>query len=963
MTSEELSPRARDALLAAAIWYARQGYAVFPLKPRTKVPLTKHGCLDATRDIEQIRSWWFRWPEANVGLHMGESSSGVWVLDVDGPVGEAALAELEAAHGTLPVTCEVITPRPGRHLYFRVAEGTALPKNSAGKKDGNEKLDTRSTGGYVVAPPSVHPDGPVYVWADGRHPKDLAPAVAPSWLVERFMGKRPSPSPASMPAPIATLSTARDVRRKWCLGALEAEARELAEAPQGTRNDKINSAAYKIGGYVGAGHLEESEVEYVLLGACATWAERDERKDVDTLRRGLRAGMAQPRALPPDVEARAYRQAIEDARRAAQYTLRDAFSRVADLRGDERARGLTAQAARLRDLVTSGALEARDVTAMLEDAANRCGLVDATSWTSVRALIAGGLGLPGNQNPAPPLAPRPPRQQDPSFDDDDAPPPTDEDLFGGGGGGNDRAQLPEIIDTFDEASMVDLADKYFADDDGLYQRGGLLVQALLDEAPGAGVTRERTSATIKEMDVAWLRALSTRRVRWMKWKKVGEDFEKVQIKPPTHAIAAFAKRGFWKHVRKLEGVSSTPVFRADGTVLSTPGYDAQSGVLYVPHETFPEVPDRPTSADVEGAVESLRYLVSDFPFEGPEHQAAWFASVLTPLARHSFRGPAPLFLIDANTPGTGKGKLATLTGIISTGRPPTLKPYDGDEREQRKVITGIAIDGTELVLFDNVKGLLGSGVLEAALTSDTWSDRVLGGSESYSGPLLTTWMATSNNASLTTDMVRRVAHIRLATPLEKPEERTGFVIPVVEEYARQHRPKLVAAALTILRAWHVAGRPRADLAAWGSYEGWTSVVRQSLVWAGLMDPGASRTHLREMADSGSELLTQLIEGLVGANASSIYKLTAGELLVKAKDKNGEALKEALEAFSGGRGALTSRTIGKLLSRYRGRIYDGRVIRGEQDAKRKQIVWWVERDRGQSPTTPTPTPTDGEHDVF
>lgn len=949
-------------MVSAALWYASAGFAVFPLRPRTKVPITEHGCLDATRDEEQVRAWWARWPDANIGIHMGEASGGVWVLDVDGPVGEATLAQLEAEHGALPPTREVRTPRPGRHLYFRAPEG-ALPKNTVGRKD---KLDTRATGGYVVAPPSVHPDGPVYVWAEGRGPGDLVEALAPNWLLERFTGRRPAPPQPSTPMPSAPPSTARDVRRKWCLGALESEARELADAPPGTRNDKINSAAFKIGGYVGAGHLEEAEVEYVLLGACSSWADRDERKDIDTLRRGLRAGIAQPRALPPDVEARAYRQALEDARRATQHTLRDAWSRVADLKGDLRAPGLEAQAARLRDLVTSGALEARDVTGQLEDAANRCGLVDATSWTAVRALIARGLGLDPKLNPAPPLAPRRRETEEaPPHFDDDAPPPTDDDLDGGGGGGDDRSRLPEIIDTFDEATMVELADEHFAPDDGLYQRGGLLVQALLDEAPGAGVTRERTAAMIREMDVAWLRALSTRRVRWMKWKRVGEGFEKVQIKPPTHAIAAFASRGFWKHVRKLEGVSSTPVFRADGSILSTPGYDAQSGVLYAPHETFPAVPDQPTRQDVDDAVEALRYLVSDFPFEGPEHQAAWFASVLTPLARHSFRGPAPLFLIDANTPGTGKGKLATLTGIISTGRPPVLKPYDGDEREQRKVITGIAIEGTELVLFDNVKGLLGSGVLEAALTSDTWSDRVLGGSESYSGPLLTTWMATSNNASLTTDMVRRVAHIRLSTPLEKPEERTGFAIPVVEDYARQHRPRLVAAALTILRGWHVAKRPRAELAAWGSYEGWTSVVRQSLVWAGLMDPGASRTHLREMADSGSELLTQLMEGLIQANASSIYKLTAGELLVKAKDKNGETLKEALEAFSGGRGALTSKTIGKLLSRYRGRIYDGRVIRGEQDPKRRQLVWWVERDKAQSgPAAPTtPTPTEGEHDVF
>jgi putative DNA primase/helicase len=395
--------RTPPSMVIAALFYARSGFAVFPLRPRTKMPATEHGCLDATTDETQVRAWWSRWPDANIGIAAGEPSRGVWMLDVDGPTGEESLAAIEAEHGPLPTTCEVHTAR-GRHLYFRVAVGVELPKNTVGRKD---KLDTRATGGYVVAPPSVHPDGGLYAWADGRRPGDLDPAIAPTWLVDRFRGKKPSTGVAEpRPAPLP-LSTARDVRRKWCLGALEAEARELREAPPGTRNDKINSAAFKIGGYVGAGHLEESEVEHVLLGACSSWAERDERKDIDTLRRGLRAGMAAPRALPSDVEARAYRQVLEEARHGARASLRDAWARVAELRGDERAPGLADAAARLRDLVTSEALDPRDVTARLEDAADRCGLVDATSWTEVREIIGRGLGLapptpPITQGAAPP---------------------------------------------------------------------------------------------------------------------------------------------------------------------------------------------------------------------------------------------------------------------------------------------------------------------------------------------------------------------------------------------------------------------------------------------------------------------------------------------------------------------------------------------------------------------------------
>lgn len=856
--------RPSPSMLAVARYYAHAGLAVFPLRPRAKIPLTEHGCLDATKDLATIADWWRKWPAANVGIATGEPS-GVWVLDVDGAEGEAALLELQANHGILPEVLEARTKR-GRHLYFTFDPRV---RNSAKRLP---LLDTRSTGGYVVAPPSIHPDGDTYLWAEGRGPRKLKPAPAPEWLVEIFTARKPSPR-AHDPgprehAPPPVPSAADAPERKWCLAALAKERDELERTGEGSRGSAVNKSAFKLAGYCASGYLHAAEIERELFEACARNGLCDKDGDGSVralIRRGLDAGIDQPRPIPADVGARARR-------------------------------------------------------------------------------------------PAPPRAAEPP--QDVPAPPDEPPPPDDHDAPDGGDGGGDEPTLPELFDTFDEYGMAEQLDEHLGPDPGLYQRGGLLVQALLDEAPGAGVTRERSAAVVKEIDVAWLRALSTRRVRWMRYRrtKAGELVEQ-RIKPPPYAIAAFAKRGHWEHVRKLEAIATSPLFRPDGSICSTPGYDDATGVLYAPFEDFPAIPDQPTRQDVEDAVEALRYVVADFPFEGPEHQACWFAATLTPIARHAFRGPAPLFLIDANTPGTGKGKLATITGLISTGRPPSMKSHDSDEREQRKVITAIAIAGEVLVQFDNVEGRFGSGVLCAALTSDQWSDRVLGGSESYSGPLLTTWIATANNVQLTTDMVRRTAHIRLATDLERPEERTGFALPELELYVRAHRPRLVAAALTILRGWHVAGRPKTDLPTWGSYEGWSAIVRQSLVWAGLTDPGISRSQLRAVADTGTETHAELLEALLGVVLPG-SRLTTGELLVKARDSDrGRPLKEALEAATNGR-TLTSKTVGKLLSRYRGRLSDGRVIRGEQDPSRKQLVWWVERVGGGPATSNAPAATAG-----
>jgi hypothetical protein len=127
-----------------ALSYASQGYAVFPLKPNTKTPLTEHGFKDATKDPEAIRRWWTEWPEANVGVATGRVS-GIVVLDIDrkhGVDGAVSAAELE-----LPKTLTIRTPSGGFHLFYKAPTGVIVPRR-IGVKPG---LDVLGEGGYVVA--------------------------------------------------------------------------------------------------------------------------------------------------------------------------------------------------------------------------------------------------------------------------------------------------------------------------------------------------------------------------------------------------------------------------------------------------------------------------------------------------------------------------------------------------------------------------------------------------------------------------------------------------------------------------------------------------------------------------------------------------------------------------------------------------------------------------------------------
>lgn len=134
----------------------------------------------ATVDVARINEWWRWWPTSNVAIATGR---GLMVLDVDGPEGEASLADLERSHGPLAETALVRTSR-GWHYYFSTP--TPLP-NSASKI--GPHIDVRADGGMAIAPPSKHASGAVYEWS-----RDLGWGVAPApgWLVGLAVAAKPT---------------------------------------------------------------------------------------------------------------------------------------------------------------------------------------------------------------------------------------------------------------------------------------------------------------------------------------------------------------------------------------------------------------------------------------------------------------------------------------------------------------------------------------------------------------------------------------------------------------------------------------------------------------------------------------------------------------------------------------------------------------------------------------------------
>lgn len=162
-------------MVQSALKLAQRGLPVFPLIPGDKIPLHgSNGYLDATTDPDKIAALWSgNNRNCNIGSATGHS---FFTLDVDDMAAETALQKLEAQHGAIPPTVEVITSR-GRHLHFKMP---ATPvRCSAGKIAPH--LDIRGLGGFVVLPPSLHPSGKRYCWSIDCH-HEFAPA--PDWLLE-----------------------------------------------------------------------------------------------------------------------------------------------------------------------------------------------------------------------------------------------------------------------------------------------------------------------------------------------------------------------------------------------------------------------------------------------------------------------------------------------------------------------------------------------------------------------------------------------------------------------------------------------------------------------------------------------------------------------------------------------------------------------------------------------------------
>lgn len=421
----------------------------------------------------------------------------------------------------------------------------------------------------------------------------------------------------------------------------------------------------------------------------------------------------------------------------------------------------------------------------------------------------------------------------------------------------------------------------------------------------------------------------------------------------THAHTAARMRDGVPNLRKLAGVTHTPLMRPDGTVLDTPGYDAGTSLLYLPDSglTVPAVSDEPTPDEIAAAVELIKSIVAEFPFVEDHHRANWFGALFTPILRAVFPPPYPVMIIDAPDKGSGKSYLASALrtvhgGILRAGFPE-------NDAELSKEILGILMGTTAPVItLDNVRGKIKSAKFEALLTSPTFSARLLGVNREGTAPNDRLWTITANNAEIDGDLARRSYWITIDPKTPRPFERTGFKLDL-PTWLPANRGKIIHALLTISRGWTRAGAPSAVRKRSDDYATWDAALEGLLSWAGF--PGQfgkpDAAHMEGAEDQEWELFITTARLVMGEKPFKMADLVAkigtgadGDPFTDTPTKIDPELLPGDLAAKWGREATRAgitRSLGAWFGYRAGRYVGDLVVRIKKDPK-KGNVFRIER---------------------
>ncbi len=475
--------------------------------------------------------------------------------------------------------------------------------------------------------------------------------------------------------------------------------------------------------------------------------------------------------------------------------------------------------------------------------------------------------------------------------------------------------------------IADAAEREIANSGEFYQRAGLI--CAVSTEPSTLETRVQTIS-----QPALLRALAAVAI-WERFDARRKAW--IRIDPPSNIVAVVHDASSYRHLPVLKDLARQPYLRPDGTLVIKPGYDPHTKTFGVFDPSQFGVPEEPTRGSAEAALKTLDDLLDEFRFAQETDRTAALAAILTATIRASL-SHAPMFHVRAHEPGSGKSYLCELVTAFATPQRGTPTTFPKDDEECRKLLLAELLRAPAVVEFDNLTGdLVAHKSLCTVLTSENYAGRILGVSKTANVGTRTLLLSSGNNVGPVADMTRRCIVINLDPGCEVPASRS-FTRPDLVREVLHERGRFVSAALTIVRAWIVAARPRAKTPPLAGFSEWADLCQQPLLWLGR--PSVTDSAFVSMAaDPDREVLGCVLlawKAVFGPDPARVRNAVQ-------ETENGKhsELREALLEVAGERGEINRRKLGWWLRKNAGRIVGGtRFARCNVNAPSE--VWKVEK---------------------
>ena len=436
-------------------------------------------------------------------------------------------------------------------------------------------------------------------------------------------------------------------------------------------------------------------------------------------------------------------------------------------------------------------------------------------------------------------------------------------------------------------------------------------------------------------------ALRGRMARVAQYQKVTKDTKKNGVEysstyPPIDIVKDLMSlpEESWRFPY-LTGITQIPILRKDGSIFSTPGYDEESTLYYLPECKL----DISLDVKTKEAVCLLEEIYCNFPFDCAASKANCLGLLLTLVLRELIDGPVPIAIIDKPQQGTGASLLANVNSLISTGNNAYMEAWPAGrdrENELRKRVTSLLIEGRSQVVIDNIESLFESAVLGLVSTCTSWEDRALGENRLITLPHRTVWVVTGNNVKPAGDLPRRCYSIRLDAKIPRPWTRSGFKHQNLLGWVKENRSKILSVVFKLAQNWIYAGRPiPEDLPVLGNFEEWTQTIGGILHYAGIT---GFLENLEEMYEKSEQ--DEGWEGFLSAwyELFGNREFTVKEILYKLQ--NNEDFARALPENFDINNKNFTRQFGQAIKKKEGMVFPSKLKIERDGVTHHAIIWKV-----------------------